>query len=163
QEIARFNGWEMYIDHTIEPKGKMLRFQFVVQDYASSLTLRWGSSLIDFTPRLTTVGEIFGVAARVWVDSLKTEFVIAVGREYDRSALSVSVFPSFIGEADELLGPAGKGKTLTVQPTGYASAPLTILGELLPKLNNRLKGAGTAVGNPAIKASRVVRFEGLGE
>src|SRR5262249_50679937 len=54
QEIARFNGWEMYIDHTIEPKGKMLRFQFVVQDYASSLTLRWGSSLIDFTPRLTT-------------------------------------------------------------------------------------------------------------
>src|SRR5262249_50728930 len=90
-------------------------------------------------------------------------FVIAVGWDYDRSALNVSVFPSFIGEADELLGPAGKGKTLTVQPTGYASAPLTILGELLPKLNNRLKGAGTAVGNPAIKASRVVRFEGLGE
>ncbi|MGH9673642.1 MAG: phage late control D family protein, partial [Bryobacteraceae bacterium] len=162
QEISSANGWEMYIDHEMEPRGKILRFQFVVQDYSPSLTLSWGSSLIDFTPRITTVGEIFGVAARVWVETLKTEFVIAVSWDYDRAALNLTVFPSLIGEADKVLGPTAEGKVLSVQPTGYAAAPLTILGVLLPKLNNRIKGAGTAVGNPAIRGSRVVRFEGLG-
>ena len=32
--IAKENGWEMYIDHTLEPKGYVLRFRFLVQDYA---------------------------------------------------------------------------------------------------------------------------------
>ena len=48
----------MYIDHTAEPHGHVLKFQFLIQDYAPSLTLTWGASLIDFTPRLTTVGDI---------------------------------------------------------------------------------------------------------
>ena len=30
--FAKAYGWEMYIDHTIEPKGYFLRFQFLMQD-----------------------------------------------------------------------------------------------------------------------------------
>ena len=63
-EVAKDNGWEMYIDHTAEPHGRVLKFQFLIQDYAPSLTLKWGASLTDFTPRLTTVGDIEGVAAQ---------------------------------------------------------------------------------------------------
>ncbi|MGH9370396.1 MAG: phage late control D family protein, partial [Vicinamibacterales bacterium] len=77
-QIARENGWQMYIDHTAEPRGRILRFQFVVQDPTSTLTLKWGSSLKDFSPKLTTVGDVFGVSARVWVDTLQMEFVIVV-------------------------------------------------------------------------------------
>jgi hypothetical protein len=161
-EIAQENGWEMFIDHTMEPKGKVLRFVFLIQSYTPELTLRWGSSLMDFTPRLTTVGDVFGVEARVWVDSLKMEFVIAVSWDYDRAAINLTIFPSLIGDVDDILGSDAKGKTVAVKPTGYASAPQKILTELLPRLNNRLTGSGTAVGNPAIKASRVVNFEGLG-
>jgi uncharacterized protein len=51
---------------------------------------------------------------------------------------------------------------LRIEALGPASAPKTILGELLPRLNNRLTGSGTTVGNPAIKAGRVIGFEGLG-
>jgi uncharacterized protein len=157
-EVAKENGWQMYIDHTAEPRGRVLKFQFLIQDYAPSVTLTWGRSLTDFTPRLTTVGEIEGVSARVWVDSIKMEFVITLNWDYDRAMFNLSVSPG--GELGDLLGP---GNTTTIKPTSYATAPRKILTELLPKLNNRLTGSGNTVGNPGIKASRVVRLEGLGD
>jgi uncharacterized protein len=157
-QIAKDNGWQMYIDHTAEPRGSVLKFQFLVQDYAPSLTLTWGASLTEFTPRLTIVGEIEGVSARVWVDSLKMEFVITVNWDYDRAMFTVSIAPSS-GVLGELLAPA---KTATIKPTSYATAPRKILTELLPKLNNRLTGSGSTVGDPRIKASRVVDLQGLG-
>ena len=149
----------MYIDHTAEPRGRVLKFQFLIQDYSPSLTLKWGASLTDFTPRLTTVGEIDGVSARVWVDSLKMEFVIALNWDFDRAAFNLSIAPG-AGEIGDLLAP---GKTTTIKPTSYATAPRKILTELLPKLNNRLTGSGSTIGDPRIKASRVVNLEGLGD
>jgi phage protein D len=50
-----------------------------------------------------------------------------------------------------------------LKPTGYAAAPRKILSELLPRLNNRLTGSGSTVGDPRIKASRVIDLEGLGQ
>jgi hypothetical protein len=162
RNIAKENGWEMYIDHTLSPRGRVLRFQFVIQDYSPSQTLEWGSSLMDFTPRLTTVGDLFGISTRVWVDSIGMEFVIIVSWDYDRAALNLMVYPSMVGEIDDILGPEAGGKTLSVQSTGYSTAPRKILSELLPRLNNRLTGSGSAVGNPEIKAGRVIELKGLG-
>lgn len=157
-ELAKDNGWQMYIDHTAEPHGRVLKFQFLIQDYAPSLTLKWGASLMDFTPRLSTVGDIEGVAARVWVDSIKMDFVIALNWDYDRAMFKLSITPG--GQLGELLGP---GKVTTLKPTSYATAPRKILNELLPKLNNRQTGSGSTTGDPRIKASRVVNLEGLGD
>jgi hypothetical protein len=157
-EVAKDNGWQMYIDHTAEPHGRVLKFQFLIQDYAPSLTLKWGSTLTDFTPRLTTVGDIEGVSACVWVDSIKMDFTITLNWDFDRAMFKLSITPG--GQLGELLGP---GDTTTIKPTSYATAPRKILTELLPKLNGRLTGSGNTVGNPAIKASRVVRLEGLGD
>jgi hypothetical protein len=160
--IAKENGWEMFIDHTVEPKGRVLRFQFLIEDFAPSLTLGWGSSLMDFTPRITTVGDLFGVTSRVWVDSIKTEFVIAVSWDYDRASINLTVYPSLVGDVEDLLGPDAKGKTVEVKPTGFANAAYKMMAELLPRLNNRLTGSGSTVGDPRIKASKVIRLEGLG-
>jgi uncharacterized protein len=161
--IARDNGWEVFIDHTQSPKGRILKFQFLIQQYTPSLTLKWGASLMEFTPRLTTIGDLFGVAARVWVDSLQTEFVIVVSWDYDRASFNLTVYPSLIGEIDDILGPQAAGKVLSIKPTGYAAAARSILTELLPRLNNRLTGSGSCIGDPRIKASRVIRLDGLGD
>jgi uncharacterized protein len=161
--VARENGWEVFIDHTQSPKGRILKFQFLIQQYTPSLTLKWGASLMEFTPRLTTVGDLFGVAARVWVDSLQTEFVIVVSWDYDRASFNLTIYPSLIGEIDDILGPEAKGKVLSIKPTGYATAGRSILAELLPRLNNRLTGSGSTIGDPRIKASRVIRLDGLGD
>lgn len=158
-QIAKENGWQMYIDHTAEPHGRVLKFQFLIQDYSPSLTLNWGSSLMDFTPRLTTVGEIEGVSARVWVDTLKTEFVISVNWDFDNATFNLKITPGG-NDIANLLAPS---KTDSIKPSSYATAPRKILTELLPKLNNRLTGSGSTAGDPRIKASRVVNFEGLGK
>jgi hypothetical protein len=159
--IGRENGWEIYIDHTAEPRGYRLRFQFLIQDYSPSLTLKWGRSLMDFTPRLTTVGDIFGVSARVWVAALKMEFVIVVGWDFDRAAINLAIYPG-VGNLDALLGEKAS-KTLSIKPTSFPTAVREVLGELLPKLNNRLTGSGSTIGDPRIKASRIVNLEGLGD
>jgi len=162
-EIAKANGWQMYIDHTLDPHGYVLRFQFLIQDYAPSLTLKWGASLGEFTPRLTTVGDVFGVSARVWVDSLKMEFVIVASWDYDRASLNLMIYPSLVGEIDQVVGKENAKKTLSIKPTGFAQTPQKILSELLPRLNNRLIGSGSTVGDLRIKAGRVINLEGLGE
>jgi hypothetical protein len=158
--IAKDNGWEMYIDHTLEPRGYVLRFQFLIQDYAPSLTLQWGQSLMDFTPRLTTVGDLFGVSARVWIASLQMEFVIVVSWDFDRASFNLMIYPG-LGDLSEVLG-GDASKTISIKPTGFPNTLREILTQLLPRLNNRLTGSGSTIGNPEIKAGRVVNLVGLG-
>ena len=160
--LAKENGWEVFIDHTAEPKGFVLRFQFLIQDYAPSVTLKWGESLIDFTPRISTVGQVAAVATRIWVSAIKTEFVVVLGWDYDRAAFDLQVFPG-LGDLDALLGSDKARGVLRIDAVGPATAPNTILGELLPRLNNRLTATGTTIGNPAIKAGRVIDLDGLGD
>ena len=162
QRIAKQNGWEMFIDHTLEPRGRVLRFKFLVQDYDSSLTLMYGASLMDFNAKLTTVGDIFGVCARIWVPMVQMEFVIVVSWDYDRAAFNLAIYPNIIGEVDESLEPMGGGKTLDIAPVGFPQCLQSILGELLPRLNNRLTGSGSTIGDPRIKAGEVVNLKGLG-
>jgi len=161
-QIARENGWQMYIDHTAEPRGRILRFQFVLQDPTPALTLKWGASLNEFSPRLTTVGDVFGVSARVWVDTLQTEFVIVVSWDFDRASLNLVVYPGAVGPLEDVLGEDAAERTISIKPTGYAVAPLQILKELLPRLLNRLTGSGSSIGDLRLKAGRVVSLEGLG-
>jgi hypothetical protein len=159
--IAKENGWEMYIDHTEDPKGYVLRFQFLIQDYSPSLTLKWGQSLLDFSPRLTTVGDLFGVTARLWIASLQTEFVIVVSWDYDRAAFNLAIYPG-LGDVETLLGEKSK-KTLSIKPSGFPGALQDILSELLPRLNNRQTATGSCIGDPRVMAGKVVEFQGLGD
>ena len=160
-QLGKQNGWEVYIDHTMEPRGYVLRFQFLLQDYRPSLTLRWGQSLMDFSPKLTTVGDVFGVSARVWVAPIKMEFVIVVGWDFDRATINLAIYPGAL-DLSKLLGDNAK-KTVSIKTTGFTPALQKILSELLPRLNNRLTASGSTIGNPAIKAARVVDMEGLGD
>lgn len=158
--IAKDNGWEMYIDHSLEPKGYMLRFQFLIQDYSPSATLQWGQSLMEFTPRLTTVGDIWGVTARVWIASLQIEFVIAVNWDYDNASFNLMIYPG-LGDVATVLGEKASS-AISIKPTGFPTALREVLTELLPRLNNRLTGTGSTIGNPAIKPGKVINLAGLG-
>lgn len=158
-KLAKENGWEMYIDHTQEPKGYVLKFQFLIQDYAPSVNLRWGDSLTEFTPKITTVGQVAAVATRIWVASIGMEFVIVLGWDWDRAAFDLSVYPG-VGGLDDVLGTKAQ-KTISVSAVGPATAPKMILSELLPRLNNRLTATGSTIGDPRIKASKVINFDGI--
>lgn len=160
--IARDNGWAFFIDHTSEPRGSVLRFQFPLTELEPSVRLAWGQSLIDYSPRLTTVGQVAAVQTRIWISAIKTEIVVVLGWDFDRAAFDLQIFPGLDEFADPDAGPAARG-VLSVAAGGPALMPKTLLSELLPRLNNRLTGSGSAVGNLDIKAGRVIDLQGLGE
>jgi uncharacterized protein len=161
-KVAKENGWEMYIDHTIDPQGYVLRFQFLVQDYSPSVTLKWGESLSEFTPKITTVGQVAGISTRIWIPTIQTEFIIILAWDYDRAAFDLKIYPG-LGNLSQILGSKLAQGVVSVEAFGPAFVPKTLLSELLPRLNNRLTGSGSAVGDPNIKASRVINLVGLGD
>ena len=160
-KLAKENGWELFIDHTLQPRGYVLRFNFLVQDYAPSVSLEWGKSLLEFSPKVSKVGQVAGVTTRLWISSIKLELVIALGWDFDRAAFDLQIYPG-LGSVGELAGGPAQD-FLTVDPTGPALMPGKLLSELLPRLNNRLTGSGSAVGDPRIRAGAVVRLGGVGE
>lgn len=158
--VAKENGWELYIDHTREPIGYRLRFQFLDQSYLPDVNLKWGESLIDFTPKISTVGQVFGVSTRIWIPSIKMEFVIVLSWDYDRAAFDLMAYPGF-GDIDALVGSGADKGVLKIDAVGPASAPKKLLSELLPRLNNRITANASVMGNPDIRASRVVNIDGI--
>lgn len=163
-QIAKDNGWEMYIDHTLEPRGYVLRFKFLIQNYSPNLTLKWGESLMDFTPRISNVGQVLGVTVRVWVETIKMEFSVSLSWDYDRGTFDLMVAPG-IGKLSSIINEKVASKTLTIldQPVKLSTAPRIILSELLPRLNNRLTGTGSAIGDSRIRSGEVINLEGLGQ
>lgn len=157
KRLSAENGWEMFIEHGGALGGYQLRFQSPLDNLTADVDLKYGQSLIDFTPRVSNVGQIVSVTAYVWVAPLKTRFTVIVGWDWDRAALTIDIRPTII--------PMGTGPTrhLIEEPVTPVSAPRKILTELIPRLNSRLTGSGSTVGDPRIRAGSVLRLEGLGE
>jgi len=161
RRLAHENGWEMVIDHQGALGGRQLRFLSLLEHLAPDLTLRYGQSLVDFNPRITNVGQIEGVSARFWIPERKLDFTVTVGWDWDRSSLEIDISPGY-GT------PAGRSKVqasimLIEEPLTQFNAARVILTKLLARLNQRLTGTGSTVGDPRIRAGRVLRLEGLGQ
>lgn len=157
--LAKENGWELFIDQTLDPQGFIVRFMGFTQDYSPSLSLTWGASLAEFAPKFSTVGQVVGVQAQLWIPTLKMEFLIMLAWDFDRAAFDLRIIPAF-GGLESLAAPGG---LLIVDSTAPALLPKKLLSELLPRLNNRLTGSGSAPGNLDIRAGRVIDLKGLGD
>lgn len=157
RRIAAENGWEMVIEHSGPLGGYQLRFFSPLDHLTPDLSLKWGQSLIDFSPRISNIGQIASVSAYIWVPQIKTRFTVTVGWDWDRMALTIDIRPAFT--------PAGQGPAdyLIDEPLTPLSAPRKIISELIPRLNQRQTGSGSAVGDPRLIAGAVVRLEGLGQ
>lgn len=161
RRIAHENGWEVVMDHDDPLGGRKLRFLSLAEHLAPDLTLKYGQSLIDFTPRITTVGQVAGISARFWVPEIKTDFTATVSWDWDRSSLNVSISPGFGMPAAET---DSEGSIMLVdEPLTQFTAPRVILSKLLARLNERLTGSGSTIGDVRIRAGNVLRLEGVGE
>jgi hypothetical protein len=154
--IASENGWELHIDHTGATGGYRLKFFSPLDHLAPDVELRYGHSLIEFTPRVSTVGQIASVTAHVWISEIKMELSVTVGWDWDRAQLTVDV--SAGGQTQR----KGGSDVFVDEPVTPASAPRAIISQLIPKLNQRLTGSGSVVGDPRIQAGIVAKLEGLG-
>jgi len=150
------NGWDMFVDHSDPLGGHKLRFFSPLSHLSPDLELAWGRSLLDFTPKITKVGQVASVTAYVWIGRIKQAFAITVGFDWDRLQLTLDV-----GSAS--MPASAHGQDVVIErPLNPVTAPREIIGRLLPKLNSRLTGAGTCVGDPRIRPGAVIKMEGLG-
>ena len=156
KRLSAENGWEMFIEHSGPLGGSQLRFQSPLDRLTPEVTLKYGHSLIDFTPRISKVGQLVSVTVYVWVAPIKTTFTVTVGWDWDRMALTIDIRPAVLQMQ------SGPSRVIIREPVTVASAPRQIIKELIPRLNQRLTGSGSTVGDPRIRAGTVLRLEGLG-
>lgn len=150
------NGWELKIDHGGPLGGHQLRFFAPLGHLTPDVELAYGRSLLDFTPRLSKVGQIASVTAHVWISQTKTKVSVTVGWDWDRAQLTIDIAPAFMGTR-------GGSSSVTVdEPVTPSSAPRTILSKLLPRLNQRLTATASTVGDTRLAAGAVVKIEGVG-
>ena len=156
KRLANENGWDMFIDHSDPLGGRKIRFQSPLDRLFPDVILAYGRSLIDFTPRISNIGLVAAVTVNVWIKQIKTSLSITLGWDWDRMALTLDVNTG-----------GGSSKTsasiaLIEEPLTLASAPRVLVSRLLPRLNERLAGSGTTIGDLRLGAGGVVKLEGLG-
>jgi uncharacterized protein len=156
--IAKEYDAEFWVD------GNTLYLSRFMKEYSPSVTLTWGSNLLDFSPRVTTIGQVAGVSMKFTLREIPLDFLVTVGWDFDRETLIISVLPGLAAAAAKsVVGPAFSIINQPISsPADIANSALVILHELRTKLNNRLTGSGSCVGNPMIRANEIIRLEGLG-
>ncbi len=159
QEIAATYDADFWVEGDV-----LYVARFFPKEYASRLTLRWGESLMDFSPQISTVGTVAGAAMKFTLRELPLSFLVSVGWDFDREAVKIAVVPGEAAAGAKLI--AGEAVTIIDQPVSspadLANSALQIYHELRRKLNNRLTGSASAVGNPEIRAGAVITLDGLG-
>jgi len=154
--IAAQNGWDILVEHDGPVGGHALRFTSSLDNLTPGFTFAWGRSLIDFTPRISKVGQLFTVGGFVWIPAIKMTFTVTLGFDWDRMSLSLAIYPGAV--------PIGMkpGDYMIEEPLTATSLPRKLVSELIPRLNRRLTASGTVLGEPALRAGDVIRIEGAG-
>ncbi|HSV84398.1 MAG TPA: hypothetical protein VLK85_34795, partial [Ramlibacter sp.] len=143
--IAAENGWDILVEHDGPVGGHVLRFTSSLDRLSTDHTFAWGRSLIEFEPRISTVGQIATIGGFVWISAIKTTFVVTLGFDWDRMSLTLSIYPGVV--------PIGMqpGDYLIDEPLTPTSIPRKLVSEIIPRLNRRLTASAAVVGEPTLR------------
>jgi phage protein D len=142
--------------------GQTFHLARFVREHAPRRTLAYGESLLDFSPQVSTVGQVAGVSVKFALREIPLDFLVTVAWDFAREELAVTVAPGAASRA------TAKGPVFSIidrpikSPADILSSALFVYRKLRNMLNRRLTGSGTAVGDAAIRAGAVIRLEGLG-
>jgi phage protein D len=135
-----------------------------LREFSPRLTLTWGSSLLDFSPRVSAVGQALGVSFRVSLREIRIDLLLRVAWDIDRESIAISVLPAQAAVIAPAVGPrTDQSRYKAVRNAiDIANTVVKLVAELRRKLNNRLTGSGSALGDSRIRAGAMIRLEGLG-
>jgi phage protein D len=157
-QIAARYDMQLSVDHYT------LYLTRFIKEYTPRLTLTYGQSLLDFSPRVSTVGQAVGVSMRVSLREVRVDLLLNVFWDFDRERIGITILPAQAAVvAPAVSQPVQQSKHKTIRNAiDVANTVVGLVHELRQKINNRLTGSGTAVGDPRIRAGAVIRLEGLG-
>jgi phage protein D len=135
-----------------------------INEYSPRLTLTYGQSLLDFSPRVSTVGQAVGTSMRVSLREIRIDLLLSVSWDFDRESIGISVLPAQAAVvAPAVSKPVQESKHKAIRNAiDVANTVVGLIHELRQKINNRMTGSGTAVGDLRIRAGAMIRLEGLG-
>ncbi len=147
-ELARRNNYDVLAD------GKTLVFQPRDTKESTVSELVWGKSLQSFTPSMNTDDQVTEVVSRGW-DRVKKELI--VGRYAGKPAGGKT-------GAEVTEKAFGRGKAVVVsQPVAsQEEADRRAEAEQKKRAAAFLTGSGSTIGQPALRAGRIVALKGLG-
>ena len=118
--------------------------------------LRWGASLSDFKPTLTTANQVKSVTVNGWDPSKKK--AITVKSTLDDKELNLNT------DLHELLNVCDPREEIVVDKPVHSEKEAKRLAQAILKDRHKemVKAAGTTVGLPDLRAGRKVQVEGLG-
>ena len=153
-----------YYDADFWVEGSTLYLSRFFKEYTPSTTLNWGESLLSFSPRVSTVGQYFGVGVKFTLREIPLSFTVAVSWNFNTQSIAINVVPSGTeAYLKSLIGPIDTIIDRPISsPPDIIDSAMFITRKLRNALNNRLTASGSAVGDPAIAANAVVQFNGLG-
>jgi phage protein D len=153
-ERAQRINYEMYIE------GTDFYFRHPLSDQSQQVTLKWGESLVAFSPRLSSFNQVSEVIVKGWDPKSKKEIIGKAKSGDEHTSLGGAQTATQIAEAAH-----GATKTFKVDRPIHSQAEAD---ELAKSHFNRLSmnfitGEGKALGDPAIKAGAVIELDGLGD
>jgi Bacteriophage probable baseplate hub protein len=118
--------------------------------------LRWGASLIDFKPTLTTANQVKSVTVKGWDRTKKKEISVKVSLDDREMAVNKDLH--------DLLNNCDPREEVVVEKPVHSAqeAKKVALGILKDRQKEMVKAAASCVGLPALTAGTKVEIEGLG-
>jgi phage protein D len=158
KEIAHTYDADFWVD------GDVLYLSRFFKTYSPSVTLNWGESLLEFTPHVSTIGQVVGVGAKFTLREIPFSLMVTVYWDFDRESIGVSVVPGAAAASlKTVIGPILSYINRPIgSPADITNSALFLARKLRNIVNNRLTGSGSAVGNPAIRAGAMIELDGLG-
>lgn len=150
---ARRIGYEVWVE------GKILKFRPRPSDEAEILTLHLEEDLLEFSPRLSTVGLAGEVEVRGWSPKDK-EAVLGKAAAADAG----STMGGKTGGLDVAAGAFDAAVAVSVdEPVSQGEADQIAAGRIREMALSYVTGEGVAAGRADLKAGTVVKIDGCGQ
>jgi phage protein D len=154
QQRALRIGYEVVVEE------KTLHFRPRQNDASEVLTLSWEKDLIEFHPRLTSLGQVGQVAVRGWNPKDKAALVAEAAAGSESSTMGGST--SGPSEAGSAFGDS-RYTSIDWPVFSQAEADKMAAGQFNDMALAYVSGEGIVAGRSELRAGTVVKIEGLGD
>lgn len=166
-ERARRIGYDIYVKEQGQQQGNNLQAQPSKLVFGPSVNverklyeLEYGKSLIDFQPTLTTANQVGSVTVRGW-DAVRKKAITVTAT---RDQLETKGVGQAGGQAEINRAFNEREEIIVDRPVNSEQEAKTLAKETLERIaKDMVKGSGTTIGLPDLRAGSVIYLWGLGE
>jgi phage protein D len=159
-ERARRIGYDIFITEQPDGGKPLLTFKKSTNERRTTYKLTMGKSLIEFQPELTTNNQVGKVVVRGWDPVQKKKIEVTATRD---QILTKGVGAEG-GQADIDKSFKDKAEIIATKPVESEAEARILAREILEGIaKDMVKGNGSTVGLPDLRAGVVLQIDGLGE